>query len=50
MFQSIVVIILFGAQTFPSLTSEMQFALSLVTVKQDSTRLFWQDKMPRLLS
>ena len=50
MFLSIVVIILFDAQTFPSLTSRMQFELSLVTIKQYSTSLFWQDKMPRLLS
>lgn len=28
----------------------MLFELSLVTVKQHSTSLFWQDEMPRLLS
>lgn len=50
MFQSIVIIILFDAQTFPSLTSGMQLELSLVTIKQHSTSLSWQDKTPRLLS
>ena len=48
-FQSIIVIILFDAQIIPSLTSGRQFKLSLATFSQDSTSLFWQDKMPRLL-